>query len=88
MKANSFPSIANTIGKEDWTKEWVNGTHSHMIKGLKPGMSYKVRVVATDEAERMHSSKEVPVTVPGEAACLTVDGFFPFLLFFSFVSII
>ncbi|XP_078797608.1 neuronal cell adhesion molecule a isoform X5 [Oryzias latipes] len=50
--------------KEDWTKEWVNGTHSHMIKGLKPGMSYKVRVVATDEAERMHSSKEVPVTVP------------------------
>ncbi|XP_024139203.1 neuronal cell adhesion molecule a isoform X5 [Oryzias melastigma] len=50
--------------KEDWTKEWVNGTHSHMIKGLKPGMSYKVRVVATDEAERTHSSKEVPVTVP------------------------
>uniref|UniRef100_A0A8C7XYG7 Neural cell adhesion molecule L1 n=1 Tax=Oryzias sinensis TaxID=183150 RepID=A0A8C7XYG7_9TELE len=50
--------------KEDWTKEWVNGTHSHMIKSLKPGMSYKVRVVATDEAERMHSSKEVPVTVP------------------------
>lgn len=50
-----------------------------MIKGLKPGMSYKVRVVATDEAERTHSSKEVPVTVPGEAACLTVDVFFFFL---------
>uniref|UniRef100_A0A8C7XWN3 Neural cell adhesion molecule L1 n=1 Tax=Oryzias sinensis TaxID=183150 RepID=A0A8C7XWN3_9TELE len=64
INSNSFPSIANTIGKEDWTKEWVNGTHSHMIKSLKPGMSYKVRVVATDEAERMHSSKEVPVTVP------------------------
>lgn len=58
-----------------------------MIKGLKPGMSYKVRVVATDEAERTHSSKEVPVTVPGEAACLTVDVFFFLAVLFPSLAI-
>uniref|UniRef100_A0A673BSB1 Neural cell adhesion molecule L1 n=1 Tax=Sphaeramia orbicularis TaxID=375764 RepID=A0A673BSB1_9TELE len=38
------------LGKEDWKKELVNGSHSHMIKGLKPGTSYRVRVVARDPA--------------------------------------
>uniref|UniRef100_A0A8C9ZR77 Neural cell adhesion molecule L1 n=1 Tax=Sander lucioperca TaxID=283035 RepID=A0A8C9ZR77_SANLU len=28
--------------KEDWKRELVNGSHWHMIKGLKPGTSYKV----------------------------------------------
>ncbi|XP_069012926.1 neuronal cell adhesion molecule a isoform X8 [Embiotoca jacksoni] len=51
--------------KEDWTKESVNGSHSHMIKGLKPGMSYRVRVVARDAADpTVHSTNEVLVTVP------------------------
>ncbi|XP_008277133.1 neuronal cell adhesion molecule a [Stegastes partitus] len=51
--------------KEDWKKEAVNGSHSHMIKGLKPGMSYRVRVVARDAADPTdHRTDEVLVTVP------------------------
>ncbi|XP_042259464.1 neuronal cell adhesion molecule a isoform X4 [Thunnus maccoyii] len=51
--------------KEDWKKELVNGSHSHMIKGLKPGTSYRVRVVARDPADpTVHSTDEVLVTVP------------------------
>lgn len=45
-----------------------------MIKGLKPGTSYKVRVVARDPADpAVHSTDEVLVAVPGEAACLRID---------------
>ena len=62
-------------GKDDWKKELVNGSHWHMIKGLKPGTSYKVRVVARDPTDPVvHSTDEVVVAVPGEAACLGVDG--------------
>ncbi|XP_061922527.1 neuronal cell adhesion molecule a isoform X3 [Entelurus aequoreus] len=51
--------------KEDWKKESVNGSHSHVLKGLKPGTSYKVRVVARDPAgPTLHSTKEEVVTVP------------------------
>ncbi|CAN9508247.1 unnamed protein product [Ophioblennius macclurei] len=51
--------------KEDWKKELVNGSHSHMIKGLKPGTSYRVRVVARDAAEpTVHSTDEVLVAMP------------------------
>ncbi|XP_047431963.1 neuronal cell adhesion molecule-like isoform X3 [Mugil cephalus] len=51
--------------KEDWKKELVNGSHSHMIKGLKPGTSYRVRVVARDAADStVHSTDEVLVAVP------------------------
>ncbi|XP_044041646.1 neuronal cell adhesion molecule a isoform X3 [Siniperca chuatsi] len=51
--------------KEDWKKELVNGSHWHMIKGLKPGTSYRVRVVARDPADpTVHSTDEVLVMVP------------------------
>ncbi|XP_068442971.1 neuronal cell adhesion molecule a isoform X3 [Clinocottus analis] len=51
--------------KEDWVKELVNGSHWHMIKDLKPGTSYKVRVVARDPADpTVHSTDEVLVEVP------------------------
>ncbi|XP_056224137.1 neuronal cell adhesion molecule a isoform X2 [Seriola aureovittata] len=51
--------------KEDWKKELVNGSHSHMIKGLKPGTTYKVRLVARDPVDpTVHSTGEVDVTVP------------------------
>lgn len=63
----------------------VNGSHSHMIKGLKPGMSYRVRVVARDPADlTVHSTDEVSVLVPGEAACLRID-VFVFIYFFAFL---
>ncbi|KAK7896379.1 hypothetical protein WMY93_021704 [Mugilogobius chulae] len=55
--------------KEDWKKELVNGSHSHMLKGLKPGSTYRVRVVARDPAVTMvHSTEEVEVTVPAVAS--------------------
>lgn len=47
-----------------------------MIKGLKPGTSYKVRVVARDPNDpTVHSTDEVLVAVPGEVACLSIDGY-------------
>ncbi|XP_072310987.1 neuronal cell adhesion molecule a isoform X3 [Eucyclogobius newberryi] len=49
--------------KEEWKKELVNGSHSHMLKGLKPGSTYRVRVVAG-----VHSTEEVEVTVPAVAS--------------------
>ncbi|XP_074554666.1 neuronal cell adhesion molecule-like isoform X2 [Halichoeres trimaculatus] len=56
-------SVENS--KEDWKKELVNGSHWHMIKGLKPGTLYKVRVVARDPADpTVHKTNEVLVTVP------------------------
>lgn len=84
----SFPSTTQTLGKEDWKKELVNGSHWHMIKGLKPGTSYKVRVVARDPNDpTVHSTDEVLVAVPGEVACLSIDGpsspnFCPFFYLF------
>ncbi|XP_061524472.1 neuronal cell adhesion molecule a isoform X2 [Phycodurus eques] len=51
--------------KEDWKKESVNGSHSHILKGLKPGTSYRVRVVARDPAgPTLHTTSEEVVTVP------------------------
>ncbi|XP_077356993.1 neuronal cell adhesion molecule a isoform X5 [Festucalex cinctus] len=51
--------------KEDWKKESVNGSHSHLLKGLKPGTSYRVRVVAGDPAgPTHHATNEEVVTVP------------------------
>lgn len=74
-ESNSSPSTSTIPGKEDWKRELVNGSHWHMIKGLKPGTSYKVRVVARDPADpTVHSTDEVLVAVPGEAACLRIDG--------------
>ncbi|XP_061570991.1 neuronal cell adhesion molecule a isoform X6 [Cololabis saira] len=62
---NVFVEYIVENSKEEWKKELVNGTHSHTIKGLKPGMSYRVRVVAKDPAEpTVHSTNEVVVTVP------------------------
>uniref|UniRef100_A0A671YZG7 Neural cell adhesion molecule L1 n=1 Tax=Sparus aurata TaxID=8175 RepID=A0A671YZG7_SPAAU len=45
LDSNPSPSAAPFLGKDDWKKELVNGSHWHMIKGLKPGSSYRVRVV-------------------------------------------
>ncbi|XP_066543231.1 neuronal cell adhesion molecule a isoform X4 [Amia ocellicauda] len=55
--------------KEDWKKEFVNGSQSFLIKGLKPGTSYKVRVVAKDQSDEMvHSTEELIITVPAMAS--------------------
>ena len=70
---SSASGHAHSPGKEEWKREAVNSSaHSFSIKGLRPGASYKVRVVARDPATdaTVHSTEEELVSVPGEAACL------------------
>ncbi|XP_076863324.1 neuronal cell adhesion molecule isoform X11 [Brachyhypopomus gauderio] len=56
-------------GDEDWHKEMVNGSQSHVLKGLKEGLAYKVRVVAKSHADQtVHRSEELVVTVPAMAS--------------------
>nr|XP_046194261.1 neuronal cell adhesion molecule-like [Oncorhynchus gorbuscha] len=54
--------------KEDWTKECVNGSsgsQTHLIKGLKPGTSYRVRLAVKDHSEAtIHSTEELVITLP------------------------
>uniref|UniRef100_A0A8K9XAR1 Neuronal cell adhesion molecule a n=1 Tax=Oncorhynchus mykiss TaxID=8022 RepID=A0A8K9XAR1_ONCMY len=54
--------------KEDWTKECVNGSsgsQTYLIKGLKPGTSYRVRLVVKDHSEAtIHSTEELVITLP------------------------
>lgn len=58
------------LGKDAWTKEFVNGTQTHTIKDLKAGMSYRVRVVAKDHLDQtLHTTDELVIMVPGEVAC-------------------
>uniref|UniRef100_A0A7N6AHU1 Neural cell adhesion molecule L1 n=1 Tax=Anabas testudineus TaxID=64144 RepID=A0A7N6AHU1_ANATE len=67
---NSSPSTTPFLGKEDWIKEMVNSSHSHMIKGLKPGTSYRVRVVARDPVDStVH-------TVPSRQVDIATQGWF------------
>lgn len=55
-------------GQEEWQKELVNGSQNYMLKGLKEGLSYRVRLVAKGHSDQApHRSKEVVVEVPGEA---------------------
>ncbi|KAM9327316.1 neuronal cell adhesion molecule a [Pholidichthys leucotaenia] len=55
--------------QENWKKELANSSHSHTIKGLKPGTSYRVRVVAKDAADStVHNTDEVVVRVPAVAS--------------------
>ncbi|KTG03674.1 hypothetical protein cypCar_00022822, partial [Cyprinus carpio] len=54
---------------EDWHKEKVNGSQFHVLKGLKKGLAYKVRVVARGHDDRaVHHSEELLVKVSGEAS--------------------
>ncbi|XP_046715098.1 neuronal cell adhesion molecule a isoform X3 [Silurus meridionalis] len=54
---------------EDWQKEMVNGSQSHVLKGLKEGLAYKVRVVAQSHTDQtVHRSEELVVTVPAVAS--------------------
>uniref|UniRef100_A0A672R5C7 Neural cell adhesion molecule L1 n=1 Tax=Sinocyclocheilus grahami TaxID=75366 RepID=A0A672R5C7_SINGR len=52
-------------GDEDWHKEKVNGSQFHVLKGLKKGLAYKVRVVARGHDDQaVHHSEELLVKVP------------------------
>ncbi|KAI4877291.1 hypothetical protein NFI96_011837, partial [Prochilodus magdalenae] len=54
---------------EDWQKEMVNGSQSHVLKGLKEGLAYKVRVVAKGHTNQtVHRSEELLVTLRAMAS--------------------
>ncbi|XP_050963332.1 neuronal cell adhesion molecule a isoform X2 [Labeo rohita] len=58
-------AIDNSNSKEPWKEEFVNGTRTYQIRGLKPGMSYRVRVVAKDNSNTtVHKSEDLLITVP------------------------
>uniref|UniRef100_A0AAQ5ZV81 Neuronal cell adhesion molecule n=1 Tax=Amphiprion ocellaris TaxID=80972 RepID=A0AAQ5ZV81_AMPOC len=55
--------------KEEWQKELVNGSQNFMLKGLKEGLSYRVRLVAKGHQDQpLHCSEELLVTVPAVAS--------------------
>ncbi|XP_014884384.1 neuronal cell adhesion molecule-like isoform X7 [Poecilia latipinna] len=54
----------NSEGEEEWQKELVNGSQNVKLKGLKVGLSYRVRVVAKGHHEQLLHSEELFVTVP------------------------
>ncbi|XP_054476186.1 neuronal cell adhesion molecule-like isoform X2 [Anoplopoma fimbria] len=61
--------VKNNESEEEWQKEPVNGTQNVMLKGLKGGLSYRVRLVAKDHHNQpLHHSKELLVSVPAVAS--------------------
>ncbi|XP_042351442.1 neuronal cell adhesion molecule-like isoform X2 [Plectropomus leopardus] len=57
--------IVNSEGEEEWQKELVNGSQNVMLKGLKGGLSYRVRLVAKGHHDQpLHRSEELLVSVP------------------------
>ncbi|XP_076589932.1 neuronal cell adhesion molecule-like isoform X11 [Chaetodon auriga] len=59
----------NSEAEEEWQKELVNGSQNFMLKGLKGGLSYRVRVVAKGHHDQPPLlSEEVLVTVPAVAS--------------------
>ncbi|XP_068459209.1 neuronal cell adhesion molecule-like isoform X15 [Clinocottus analis] len=56
-------------GEEEWQKELVNGTQNVMLKRLKGGLSYRVRLVAKGHHDQpLHLSDELLVSVPAVAS--------------------
>uniref|UniRef100_A0A4W6FI38 Neuronal cell adhesion molecule n=1 Tax=Lates calcarifer TaxID=8187 RepID=A0A4W6FI38_LATCA len=55
--------------EEEWQKEPVNGSQNVTLKGLKGGLSYRVRLVAKGHHDQpLHHSEELLVTVPAVAS--------------------
>ncbi|XP_029909465.1 neuronal cell adhesion molecule-like [Myripristis murdjan] len=61
--------VENSEGEEEWQKEFVNGSQNYMLKGLKEGLSYRVRLVAKGHSDQVpHHSDEQVVKVPAVAS--------------------
>ncbi|XP_036963688.1 neuronal cell adhesion molecule-like isoform X5 [Acanthopagrus latus] len=59
----------NSEAEEEWQKKLVNGSQTYMLKELKGGISYRVRLVAKGHHDQpLHLSKELVVTVPAVAS--------------------
>ncbi|XP_034444740.1 neuronal cell adhesion molecule-like isoform X5 [Hippoglossus hippoglossus] len=61
--------VENSEGEQEWQKEPVNGSQNVVLKGLKGGLSYRVRLVAKGHHDQpLHHSEELLVTVPAVAS--------------------
>ncbi|XP_034074544.1 neuronal cell adhesion molecule-like isoform X13 [Gymnodraco acuticeps] len=61
--------VKNSEGEEEWQKELVNGSQNVTLKGLKGGLSYRVRLVAQGHHDQpLHHSEELVVSVPAVAS--------------------
>uniref|UniRef100_A0A3Q1FDF4 Neuronal cell adhesion molecule n=2 Tax=Acanthochromis polyacanthus TaxID=80966 RepID=A0A3Q1FDF4_9TELE len=61
--------VKDSEGEEEWQKELVNGSQNFMLKGLKEGLSYRVRLVTKGHQDQLlHCSEELLVTVPAVAS--------------------
>ncbi|XP_054631437.1 neuronal cell adhesion molecule-like isoform X5 [Dunckerocampus dactyliophorus] len=68
-KSISLEYIADNSEDQVWQKEAVNASHSFVLRGLKEGVSYRVRLVAKGAADREpRRSEELTVTVPAVAS--------------------
>ncbi|XP_068168323.1 neuronal cell adhesion molecule-like isoform X2 [Antennarius striatus] len=66
---NVYVEYKNQNSEEEWQKELVNGSQNVMLKGLKGGLSYRVRLVARGHHDQpLHLSEELVVTVPAVAS--------------------
>ncbi|KAM9807696.1 neuronal cell adhesion molecule-like [Neosynchiropus ocellatus] len=58
-------AVKSSEGEAQWQKEHVNSSQNFILKGLKEGLSYRVRLVAEGPSDREpHLSEEFLVTVP------------------------
>ncbi|XP_034031999.1 neuronal cell adhesion molecule-like isoform X5 [Thalassophryne amazonica] len=61
--------IENSEGEEEWQKAFVNGSENYLLKGLKEGLPYRVRLVAKGHSnQELFRSEELLVTVPAVAS--------------------
>lgn len=67
---SSSPSNVPPAGEseENWQRELANSSQNVILRGLKEGLSYRVRLVASGHHDQpLQLSEELLVTVPGEA---------------------
>uniref|UniRef100_A0A8C1PQF9 Neural cell adhesion molecule L1 n=1 Tax=Cyprinus carpio TaxID=7962 RepID=A0A8C1PQF9_CYPCA len=63
-------------GDEDWHKEKVNGSQFHVLKGLKKGLAYKVRVVARESTHVSCSSSSSSSAMVSPQVDIATQGWF------------
>ncbi|CAG08667.1 unnamed protein product, partial [Tetraodon nigroviridis] len=66
---NVFVEYKNSESEEKWQQELVNSSQNVILRGLKEGLSYRVRLVARGHHDQpLHLSEELLVTVPAVAS--------------------
>uniref|UniRef100_A0A8C9ZZB7 Neuronal cell adhesion molecule-like n=1 Tax=Sander lucioperca TaxID=283035 RepID=A0A8C9ZZB7_SANLU len=61
-------------GEEEWQKELVNGSQNVMLKGLKGGLSYRVRLVAKGHHDQpLHRSEDLSLLLWSAVTSRQVD---------------